>query len=192
MLPQDVPAAYRDLRILSSLLIPCGIVLREARPDWESLRELLSYAVYSQVPHAPIEPFHFVISNHASCKKIDFNSIYFDDPSRFLHIDKHGHVALSRKELDRGDHVLNDLERLGEIQNCPSYVYRLNAWRELFLKPNGCAYCPGWRFCLGKYEAFADNECQEFFNEWLEAAEYYQRKQAKPDDVRNHGDECRQ
>jgi hypothetical protein len=178
LLSEDVPGSYRDLKILSSLLVPCGIKFGCQDPVWDSLSDLMSYFVYSKVPHAPIQPFHFVTSNYNPQKRIDFNFIYFEDPAKFLHLDVRGWIALSRKDLEREEFISTDLSQLDRIEDLPSYGQRLESWREFFLKPDGCAYCPGWRICLGKFEESADKEsgCKQFFSEWMEATEYYQEQ----------------
>lgn len=181
VLAEDVPGTYRDLKILSSLFVPCGITFRNRNPDWESLADLLSYSVYSKVPHAPIQPFHFLMSNYNVQKRIDFAGSYFEDPSRFLYIEAQGCIALSKEELEKEEFISIDLKDLDNVTNLPSYTQKIEAWREFFLKPNGCAYCQGWRICLGKFEKSTDKEsgCMKFFGELMEAAEHYQEGKAK-------------
>ncbi len=186
MLAEDAPGTYRDLKILSSLFVPCGITFRNRNPDWESLSDLLSYSVYNKVPHAPIQPFHFLISNYDSQKRIDFASVYFHNPSSLLHVDTKGCIALSREELEKEEFISMDLGDLEGVTHLPSYAQKREAWREFFLKPDGCAYCPSWRICLGKFEESQDKEsgCMKFFGEWMEAAEHYQEQKIKLED--NH------
>ncbi len=181
VLPEDAPGSYRDLKILSSLFVPCGIIFRNRCPDWDSLADLMSYSVYTKVPHAPIQPFHFIISNYDTQKRIDFDSVHFEDPSRFLHIDIKGRIALSREELEKEEFISIDLENLDKIVNIRPYTQRIEAWREFFLKPDGCAYCPGWQICLGKFEGSTDKEsgCMAFFDEWMDAVDHYQEQKVK-------------
>jgi hypothetical protein len=65
---------------------------------------------------------------------------------------------------------------LDEVKENPEYHNRLEAWRDFFLKSNGCAYCAGWRICLGKFAGKENRTsgCKKFFIELLEAADYYQ------------------
>lgn len=181
MLAEDAPGTYRDLKILSSLFVACGIKFGNRFPDWESLADLLSYSVYSKVTHAPIQPFHFIISNYDAQKRIDFAGTYYEDPSKFLHINTHGCIALSREELEKEEFISIDLEGLEEVMKLPAYIQRMEAWREYFLKPDGCAYCPGWRICLGKFEKYTGKEsgCMTFFGELMEAADHYQEQKAR-------------
>ena len=44
------------LQILASLGISCGIAIADDEPDWDSLADLMTYALLERVPHAPIEP----------------------------------------------------------------------------------------------------------------------------------------
>ena len=182
MLAEDAPGTYRDLKILSSLFVPCGIRFGKRCPDWESLADLISYSVYSKAPHAPIEPFHFVMSNYDPGKRIDFRSVYFEDPCEFLQVDPHGRIALSREEREGEKFISIDLEDLDRVKEFPSYIQKTEAWRDFFLKPDGCAYCPGWQICLGKFEWTEDKEsgCMKFFGEFMEAVDHdCERKKAE-------------
>jgi hypothetical protein len=185
MIPEGDPGTCRDLKILSSLFIPCGIIFRNHCLEWEPLTDLMSYSVYSKAPHAPIQPFHFVISNYSPQKRIDFNSVYFDNPFRFLHIDIHGHIAFSRTDLEKGELIPTDLEDIDNVINSSSYTQRIEAWREFFLKPDGCAYCPAWLICLGKFVGSTAKEsgCMVFFNELMDAAEKYQAQKVNPEAI---------
>lgn len=183
ILPESAPESYRNLRILSSLGVPCGILFGESCPDWESLADLMCYYVYGKIPHAPIQPFHKIVSSYDPQKMIDFNDFYFNDPSLFLHIDTSGRVALSRKELENGDFILDDPQHIDEIETLPAYMQRVEAWRNFFLEPNRCALCTAWLICQGKFQAFTngDKGCREFFTELLEAAEFYQEQKNRLD-----------
>lgn len=180
-LPEEAPSAYRDLRILSSLHVSCGIVFGERQPDWESLADLMAYALYTKVPHAPIEPFHFVVSRYEPDDRVDFGRVTFEDPSRFLHIDVEGRIALSRKELERGEFVAETPEQLDGAAVSDAVRQRQEAWRELFLAPGPCASCPGFRLCLGKFLGFApaNSGCRDFFVEFMEAVEARQERNGK-------------
>lgn len=175
MIPEEAPGSYRDLRILSSLLIPCGIRFGNCCPDWDALTDLMCYAAYGKIPHAPIQPFHFVLTCFERHMRVDFNSVYFEDPSRYLHVDNEGHIALTRMNLDRGWFIETDLENLDAIADLPAYQAHGEAWREVFLTKGRCAYCPAWRICLGTFDGVPGSHpsCESFFMEFLEAAEHH-------------------
>lgn len=170
---------YTNLRILSSLGIASAVIFREPEPDWENLSDLMTYALLGMVPHAHIEPFHYIATHYDTSKPMDFSAVYFDDPRRYLHVNEQGWVALTSKDLEAQNFILGDLQGLDAMAEQEAYLNRLEAWRELFLAPEGCAYCPGWRVCLGKFRgtAGANPGCREFFTELMEVAEQYQALQ---------------
>ncbi len=177
----NVSNGSRDLRILSSLGVPTGIRFCEELPDWESLADLMSYSVYGKVQHAPIQPFQYIIDTFGPAKNMEFGDVFLENPSKFLHVDRNAQVFLSRSELEEGKAGLCGIDSVDEVYAMKPYVERVNSWREFFLKEDGCAYCPVWRLCLGKFERFTghDQGCRNFFSELLEAAEYHHEKKSQ-------------
>jgi hypothetical protein len=62
---------YDAVQILSSLGIYSGIVINE-NADWERLTDLMYYALYGRVTHAPIEPFQYVFDMYDRNRVVDY------------------------------------------------------------------------------------------------------------------------
>lgn len=178
------------LRILASLGVECAALL-DGEVDWELLTDLMTYALLGLVPHASIEPFQELATRYDPQRRTDYAAIYFDDPRRYLHLDREGRVALSRADLRGGRFVLQRPEEIDTIDEQPAYRAQLEAWREVFLQPDGCACCPGWRVCLGKFPAAAasaasagsDAPCRAFFTEVLDVVEQHRAQADKSKQV---------
>ncbi|MBF0563961.1 MAG: hypothetical protein HQK89_01830 [Nitrospirae bacterium] len=179
-LSENIEHTYTNIMLLSSLGICTGLVIDRINSDWEAINDLMHYAIYGKSSHAPIEPFHYIASNYNKNKPTDFGSVYFENPGKYLHVNEAGNVALSDKELQSESFVADSLNQLDNIENSPVYIERINAWREYFIKSDGCAYCQGWRVCLGKFSDRPDSqkkECEKFFVDLMEASEYFQSRQ---------------
>lgn len=174
-LSSDKEENYRSLQILSSLGISCGIVFGKKAIKWELLNDLMSYAIYGKFHSADIEPFGFVKSHYKINKPTEFNSVYFDNPAKYLHLNERGNVALSHKELISGDYVVKRLDQLDSVPQSGKYKNRLRQWLDFFLNPKECAYCPGWRICLGKFSNYSEKkqECQKFFTDFIDAVDCF-------------------
>ena len=167
---------YTSLRILSSLGINSVVVFDNKYLNWELLSDLMTYSLLGLVKHAPIEPFHFIASHYEPTKRTDFGAVYFEDPSKYLHVDEKGHVALSQKELKSGKYIAKEISELNEFLQSDKYIMRLGEWKEFFLQTDGCAYCQGWRVCLGKFSKVSKKKsgCKKFFSELMDVVEQFQ------------------
>jgi len=167
---------YTSIRILSSLGIETAVVFNREKIDWERLNDLMSYAFFAQGPHADIAPFHYVSTRYNKNGRTDFGAIYFDDPSTYLHLDKQGRVALSAEDLRAGHFLIEDIEMIEQIEKHEKYREGLERWREVFLRGFGCASCPGWRICLGKFSRtpLDGQGCRGFFTEMMDKVEKFQ------------------
>jgi len=181
-LPAHHPQNIAGLRILSSLGIHTCAVLGDGPQDWEGLTDLMTYALLGQGPHASMEPFVFIASNYDPTSYLEWGSIYFDDPRRFLHLDADGRVALSPAELRQQRFVAQSLAEIGTPSQFPVIQQRAQAWRDFFLNNHPCASCGGWKICLGKFarERKKNGGCRAFFQEMLEVAREYQEKNVPP------------
>jgi len=184
-LSSDHKNTYTQLRILSSLGIPCGIMFGELPVHWEALNDLMVYSVYGKAKHASIEPFQYIISHYRSVGRTDFSSVYFDNPMQFLHCSAEGKIALSAKDLAAGNFISENIDDLDRIQELPAFAERKNEWQKFFLKNSICASCPGWRVCLGKYavQAETDPGCKQFYADTMDAADFYRMKNEKEQEV---------
>jgi hypothetical protein len=175
-LPLDNEENYASLRILSSLKIESAVHFRGKNIKWELITDLMTYALFGPIPHAPIAPFNYIASHYDRQRRNDYGAVYFEDPYTYLHLDENGHLALSQADLTAGKFIAQDIDEVGDINDSEEFRERVEGWRNFFLKPDGCAYCQGWRVCLGKYsDTMKGNPgCMEFFAELMESLEKYQ------------------
>lgn len=180
-LPTATKENYADIRILSSLGIETAVVFQKDGLAWDLLIDLMSYAYFARATHAPIAPFDYMAARFHSHQRNDYSAVYFDDPRTYLHLNRDGRIALTRADLLAGRFITQDLDELETIEQNEAYQNYLEAWRAFFLQPDGCAYCPGWRVCLGKYSHTnnRENGCQKFISEFLDALEMKQSLQEK-------------
>jgi hypothetical protein len=178
-LPCDRAGNITGLRILSSVGLRGCAVIGNGKTDWEALADLMTYAVLEPVPHASIEPFATIAARYDPQACLDWGGVQFEDPSRFLHMDRQGRIALSRRELEESKFIAQDLSELSGQAQHPAVRERLDAGRRMFAENHPCASCAGWKVCLGKFAATAaeDRGCEALFAEMIAAA--LQRQAAK-------------
>jgi hypothetical protein len=166
-------------RLLASLGIPVCIDF-EVVSDWDALADLMTYALLGMMPHAPIDPFQTIADGYKqSARGDDWGRIFFDDPSRYLHLDAEGRIALSRRELLAGDFVAEDLSELDSPRIKAEIDARCGEWRNLFAEDHFCARCNAWRICRARMRGAkaAPDGCDAFF---LDMAEVIERRRGKP------------
>ncbi len=185
-LPCDHPDNLTSLRILSSVGLHCCAVFGKGRIDWESLADLATYAVLERSPHAPIEPFAFIVSNYPASKRLDWGRAIFDDPRHFLHLDEDGRVALSQAELGEKRFIAQSLGEIGAPDEFPPIRERLRSWRHYFSNNHPCAFCAGWKICLGKFSPSLSEHagCSEFFTEMIDLARRHTALKVAPQEQR--------
>jgi hypothetical protein len=171
-LPCNNPDNLAALRILSSLGIHVCAQFVTSANDWEALTDLMTYAVLGRSPHASIEPFSFIAANYNPHSNLPWGLIEFDDPSRFLHLDEEGRVALSCDELKRGVFVAQSVDEVGSPAIASAISEWENRWRRFFTDNHPCASCAGWKVCVGRFsdELPADRGCARLFTELIEVA----------------------
>jgi hypothetical protein len=180
-MPAATPENFAGLRILSSLGITSGLLFDGQMPDWERVSDLMHYAVYGKYPHAPIEPFYFVTRHYQPTAQLDFGAVYFDDPTKYLHVSKEGYIASNRRNLMGNYFMSEDLADLENIVENSRYQEALQEWRRFFLQNDGCAYCGAWRVCMGRFaDHAADGTCEKLFSDLMEAAEFVRSQQTEP------------
>jgi hypothetical protein len=172
------PKNLTDLMILASLGIHCGIFFGNEgneTVDWEAIDDLMHYAIYTRTRHATIEPFHYVASNYDPKKPTDFGSVYFDNPRRYLHMDKEENIALSHQDLLHQKFIDKGTGALDTITGNQKYIKSQTSWQDFFLKTATCAYCPSWRVCLGKFSSTYEQNpgCKDFFSDLMDASDFY-------------------
>jgi hypothetical protein len=171
-LPAEKKRNCRDARILSSLGIATALVLDDSPIDWDVLEDLLSYYAFGKIRHALIEPFNYVISNYVRNAFVDFGPVYFDNPSRYLHISVDGRISLRPKDLREGSSIGN-VDSIDSIGENPRYQDDRDRVERFFLEEEGCAYCRAFRVCLGKYRSVSRENagCEKLFGKLMDIAE---------------------
>lgn len=185
-LPCDQPDNITSLRLLSSLGIHCCALFAPGETDWEALADLMTYAVLERAPHAPMEPFEFIASSYVPGSYLDWGRVFFDDPRHFLHLDARGRVALSHREASTGNFIAAGIAEIASADELPAISERINSWRYRFAENHPCAYCAGWKICLGRFaaEAGSDGECAAFFQEMLDVSRQRAAQRAGGEELR--------
>jgi hypothetical protein len=167
----------QDLTIMSSLGVDCGVWFGDNNnsTDWDALNDLMYYSIYTRTAHGDIEPFYYAVSHYDPQNITDFSSVYFDNPLRYLHMDENENVALTRADLENGNFISRGMDSLDKIEETPGYIKLRNRWEEFFLQTKGCAYCPAWRICLGKFAPYNEESsgCRPFFSDLMDAADHF-------------------
>ena len=178
-LPLSAATTLRDLRILSSLGVPSALVWDAPVVDWEGVEDLLAYAAFTRVPHAAIEPFGYVMGAYSPRSLIDVSAVSFNDPARYLHVSSDGRVAMSAEDLAAGRFIggLEALRDLADVDRGQDYRARTD---HFFLEQDGCAYCAGFRVCMGRFSSrrTANPGCEKVFAKLLEIAESASAKES--------------
>lgn len=174
-LPSDRREAISGARILSSLGIETAVEFSGSGTRWDDLIDLATYAFFNKIPHAPIEPFHHLGSTYSPTHRNEFGGVYGEDPDRYLHVDREGHVALSRRALANAEYLETRIEDLGDVESYPLYHETKERWKQYFIEFNPCSTCAGWRVCLGKFDDISSDEpgCRTFFSELIDLVEQY-------------------
>lgn len=172
---------FTSLRILSSLNIACGLYFSEEPPNWDSLNDLMHYSIYSNTRHAPIEPFDYIVSNYQPTEYTDYSFVYFNNPTKYLHVNEREQIALTAEDLLNGIYIDEGVKSLDSIYENKNYIDFVNSRFEIMLQMNECAFCPAFRICLAKFPALQNKAetCKIFFSDFLDAADYAFSKRNK-------------
>lgn len=178
-LPCDKHENVVALRILSSLRIRACADFRNGKQDWNALADLMTYAILERTLHTPIEPFAYIALHYDPFVYIDWSCVYFEGPGQFLHLDGKGRVALSHIELLNQTFIAQNLSEISAADEFPAIGEMTEAWRRFFVDGHPCAFCGGWKLCLGKFSAGLpeNNGCKDFFLEMMEVARQYKAQQ---------------
>jgi len=168
------------LQMLSSLKISCGLIMDKEFSAWEESLDLMHYALYGRTKHASVEPFNYIASHHGPRDFLDYDTVYFNNPEKFLHLNESGQVALTSSNLVKGIFISENLDSV-DLENNESYQAYVNRRYEVLLSMNECAFCPAFRICLGKFTHcdIKEERCKRLFSEVMEAADFVQTAQKK-------------
>ena len=178
VLPAE-PAEFAGAKVLASLGVPVAVALTGVR-DWEAVADLMTYALIGQVVHAPIEPFATLAAGFrldGLCR--DWGRAEYDDPTRFLHLDRDGRIAFSARECAAGE-FFGELTMLDSIALHAAARTRGEAWRELFAQNHFCARCRAFRLCRARVAGGKrkPDGCDGFFDDMMDVLA---RRAAQPD-----------
>jgi hypothetical protein len=177
-LSADDPETPVSLKILASLGFSCGLFFGAKAPDWDLLNDLMHYVYYSRVYHySPIEPFNHIEKRYDPTRRTTIDEVYFDDPARYLHIDKEGNLALTAKLLKDGVFTGKGVETIPSVIESAEYRRHNTAWQEHMLKRDACSFCPSFRICSGRFAASMTQSpgCREFFQDVLDGVEHVRK-----------------
>jgi len=172
------------IRILASLGIETVTTFESATVQWDLLKDLATYALLGIVPHAAIEPFHYIASRFNPKEPLEWDSVYFDDPSTYLNVDEQGRVALTRTDLIEGRFLALSPAEVTIESRSQALKEHYDSRSKFFLDRSPCAYCQGWRVCLGRFHAHKKKEqsCSEFFVELMDVIDCYNKGRGKQKD----------
>jgi len=172
---------FTGLRILSSLQIACGLYFNEEPHNWDSINDLMHYAIYTKTTHAPIEPFHWVAINYQPSEYTDYSFVYFNNPTQYLHLNDQEQIALTAEDLAKGNFIDQGIKSLDSIHKNKKYIHAENVRYEIMLQMNDCSFCQAFRICLAKFSSLKNKNqtCKIFFSDFLNAADFALSKRNK-------------
>jgi hypothetical protein len=154
------------VRILASFGVRAAVILRPPIACWDAVTDLMNYALGSP-RHAPIEPFDFIARHGAAAG--NYSTIYFDDPSTYVHVDADGRVAATPDDLRAGRFVADRIEDVtaDDLQQTRTPI-------------GACIHCSAWPVCRGRFEedALQTDHCRRFFSELLDVVSTIHRRPA--------------
>ncbi|MGL1892734.1 MAG: hypothetical protein OCD02_13975 [Spirochaetaceae bacterium] len=150
-LPIENKDTIRDLRILSSVGINCGFYIKDENSDvdWEQVDDLFYYYAYTNTEKGNIEPFRYIIEKDYREKSFDFRAVIFDDPNKFVYVDKDFNYSVNLDELTKGSFLGNGIDELKSYIN--EEIDYVSKKSDMFSKNEICSYCSSWRFCRSNY-----------------------------------------
>ncbi len=169
---------YVSLRILSSLGIPSGFLLKGETADWEKLLDLATYNFFNLVGHAPIAPYDVMGDHYRPGEPFLFGSAYLEDPgTRYFYLNREGELALSEEDLEEGKILYSSLEALAEAGMQVEPGETGHSLSSIFMSTGPCSVCPALKLCRGRLagkEGQVPKGCKSFFSELMGLIEEYQ------------------
>ena len=160
---------FTSLKILSSLGIDCGLLLDSAKIDDDAFVDLGSYFFLSQIPHASIEPFDFIWRNLQNEKNLDFSTVFFYNPEKYVYVNAEGNMAFSSRDLFNNSYI-GKYDPRKDIDFETGYKEKAARYYEHFMTLDSCSKCPSFHICNRELSKRFKN-CTETFNSIFEYAE---------------------
>lgn len=172
--------ACTDAQIVASLGIHTGIALTPESQLSDSVLDLMTYAFYSTVPHAEIEPFATIERYYDGESYVSPNMSNFVNPNRYIHVDKQHHLAFSKSELEQNHYFSDNLEILRDAKLQDAIDVKEREWQKMFIDNHPCTFCPAFRICSGFFASkHKEGRCREVMLEMLNAIEFQKTKTQK-------------
>lgn len=180
-LDASVKENYTDLQIMTSLGIAGGLWFRGNTIPWEEFNDLMTYSIYPKVYRADIEPFAYILRNYGRDQSLTFPVNNFDNPMRYLHVDKEENVALTAEKLKNGEYLFQGLSNLDDIQNCKPFLDWKKKAHKPFMNITTCGSCPAWRICGGSLAFTLENNpgCRAAMEELFDAAVLHKKQRTE-------------
>jgi hypothetical protein len=180
-LPARSRANCVEIRILSSLGLSCCALFAGAEGqtiDWEALKDLAIYSIHARRPHGEIDPFSFILGHYHASGLTDFRTVYFDDPSIFLHVSEDGRLSLSAEGIHKGSYLSIEIEDSNKVRELDEYWSATREWKTFFVERTRCSQCKAWRICAGALAwSGPQSGCDLVLQEVLDGAEHWQQAQ---------------
>lgn len=173
-----------DAQILSSQNIHTGIRINPKTPLDDEILDLITYSFYTTAPHAPIEPFAVMEKYYCGDNRVSPAMGNFENPERYIHMNRDGHLAMSKEALDKGDFFEVLPEEFFSLAIHPKIVEAKHSWQQMFINSHPCTFCPAFRVCMGYFAESNTENCKRVMLELLESIEF--KKQNNP----NNNEQC--
>ena len=156
---------YEKVKELSLMGFHSGIYFENPLDvKWNHLHDLLLFYLDNINKTSPIEPFHYTLNSYNRKRRFfqSFNTMYFDNPEHFFHLDKEGNIASNLLNLKQSNFFAN-------IDDDPKYIATKieevhDKEYEYFLIRHECISCLSWTICKGNFKDMKNkNECKKLF-----------------------------
>jgi hypothetical protein len=184
-LSPDLEENYSQIRRLISYGIQSGIILSgEYNVLWLSMLELFKFYKENSKFRMIIEPFHSILS-FKNRRFTNYNSLYYNDPDQFLHIDKYGNIAFTMDELSMGNIFANIKDPISFILK--KIEQQKENYHSHFIQRHGCVSCLGWPICKGTFKGEEVNvDCKIFFSSLIEYTNFLVSKKENIENAKNN------
>lgn len=160
---------FSSIKLLSSLGVDTGLLFDALHIDDERFLDLASYSLLGQVPHASIEPFDYIWRNIQQDKNLDFDTVFFVNPQKYIYANENLDFSLTRQDLQDKRYIGN-LNQIKEIDFDTETKFKFDGYYNHFFTLDSCSKCPSFKVCNKASQDMFKN-CQVVFASVFEYAE---------------------